>query len=51
MMMCYTAHQKGERGREKDSFNPRSEVCTAAVVADLPRVRGEAETIVRLGLN
>lgn len=39
------------REREKDSFNLRSEVCTAAVVADLPRVRGEAETIVRLGLN
>lgn len=28
-----------------------SEVCAAAVVADLPRVRGENETIVGLGLN
>lgn len=28
-----------------------SEVRAAAVVADLPRVRGETETIVGLGLN
>lgn len=30
---------------------PSSEVLAAAVVADLPRVRGETETIVGLGLN
>lgn len=55
MMMHLHASPKNREGRKKAFLThhlyPIWDVCAAAVVADLPRVSGEAETIVGLGLN